>query len=93
MASIRKLCLILVILLLPLTCLSDEFRFPFSVYPKKLQAKFAEYDRKLDLNGNDRTEDSWGFIENKGTAFVIFTYRSATKEDFKIIREILSGGE
>lgn len=93
MVSFRKLCLILAILLLPLTSFADEFRFPFSVYPKKVQAKFAEYDRKLDLNGNDRTENSWGFIENKGTSFVIFTYRSATEEDFKIIREIFLEGE
>ena len=88
-----KVYLILLILLLPLTCFPDEIKIPFSVYPKKLQAKFAEHDRKLDLNGNDRTEDSWGFIENKGTAFVIYTYRSATKEDFEIIREILLEGE
>lgn len=88
---IRKLCLILVILLLPLTIFADEFRIPFSVYPKEIQAKFAEHGRKLDLNGNDRTEDSWGFIENKGTAFVIYTYRSATKKDFKVIRKILMG--
>ena len=71
----------------------DELKFPFSVYPRKLQAEFAEYDRKLDLNGNDRTEDSWGFVENKGTSFIIYTYHSATKEDFKIIREILLEGE
>ena len=93
MASFSKLCLILIILLLPLLCSADEIKVPFSVYPKKLQAKFAEHDRKLDLNGNDRTEDSWGFIENKGTSFVIYTYRSATSEDFKIIREILLEGE
>ena len=88
-----KVCLILLILLFPLTCFSDEFRFPFSIYPKEIQTKFAEYDRILDLNGNDRTEESWGFIENKGTNFIIYTYRSTTKEDFKIIKEVFAGGE
>ncbi len=93
MRPISKLCLILVLLLLPLNSFADEFRFPFSVYPKKLQAKFAEYDRKLDLSGDDRTEDSWGFIENKGSSFILYTYRSATSEDFKIIKEIFLEGD
>lgn len=88
MAAFIKFSLIVTILLLPLACFADEIRYPFSVYPKKVQAKFAEYGIKLDLNGNDRTEDSWGFIESKGSSFIIYTYRSATKEDFKLLREI-----
>ncbi len=88
-----KICLVLLILLLPLTCFSDTFKIPFSCYPKKVQAEFAKYDIKLDLDGNDRTEDSWGFIKNQGTVYIIYTYRITTNKDLKIIYEILFGGE
>jgi len=86
---LKKLCLIL-ILLSPLTCCADEFMFPFSCYPKQVQEKFAEHGKKLDLDGNDRTEESWGFIENQGTNFKIYTYYSATEEDLQIIVELFN---
>ena len=64
-----------------------------SCYPKEVQAKFAETGRKLDLSGNDRTRDSWGFLDNRGGNFVIYTYRPATEADFKAIEEIVLLGD
>ncbi len=86
-----KFLLIIIILFITTNCFSDEFRIGFSVYPKELQKQFAEQGRKLDLSGNDRTKDSFGFIENKGTSIVIYTYRSATEEDMKLILKIIQG--
>lgn len=93
--GIKSCCLALLILLLllPLACFAEEFRFPFSCYPKDVQKQFAEYNKKLDLDGNDRTEDSWGFIENKGTFFKIYTYFQTTKEDKEIIRKVILEGD
>lgn len=62
---------------------------PFSCYPKEIQKKCAEYGKKLDLSGNDRDENSWGFLVNEGTQFTIYTYESITEEDLELMLEIL----
>ena len=67
---------------------SDELLVPFSCYPKDLQKRFAENGRKLDLNGNDRTPESWGFLFNKGAGYVIYTYRTATPKDLEIMLKV-----
>lgn len=88
----RKLIYVLVIVSLitfSLSTFADEFSIPFSVYPKQLQAKFKEHNLKLDLSGNDRTEDSFGFILNKGTSFSIFTYFNLTDEQMDVLLDIL----
>jgi len=85
----KQIALILILLFITASCLADEFRIPFSVYPKELQKQFADTGRKLDLSGNDRTEDSWGFLENKGSNVSIFTYYSATDEDLSLIMKLI----
>ena len=86
----KKLFFITILLLfLTTSVFSDEFQIPFSVYPKQLQAKFKEHNIKLDLSGNDRTENSWGFIENRGTSFTIFTYRNITTEEMDVMLDII----
>lgn len=82
---------IIVFLLLMTTAFADELQVPGSCYPKVLQEQFREYGLKLDLSGNDRTEDSFGFIDNRGTSFNIITYRPLTRDDFNIISKILFG--
>ena len=69
----KKIGLIL-ILLIATNCYADSFKVPFSCYPKEVQKVFTEYDVKLDLDANERTEGSWGFLENKGTEYWIHTY-------------------
>ncbi len=66
---------------------------PFSCYPKEVQEAFALNDLKLDLSGNDRTEESWGFIENKGASFVLYSYKPLTQEDFVLLNQILFGNK
>ena len=83
---------LLVLLLFATNCFADEFRIPLRCHPKELQNHFAETGRKLDLSGNDETRDSWGFIENKGSSFVIYTYRAATDEDMALILKVIIGG-
>jgi hypothetical protein len=85
----KKIALIILLMLIMSNCLAAEIIIPFSVYPKQLQKSFADRGYKLDLNGNDRTPDSWGFIENRGTEFKLFTYAPVTQEDFAIIKEIV----
>ena len=69
--------------------MADKLRIPFSCFPKEIQLDFQRKGLKLDLNGNDRTRDSWGFIMNEGNQYVIFTYRSLNNEDFDTVSEIL----
>ena len=69
--------------------LSDELQIPYSCWPIELQEEFAKSGRKLDLIEAERTEDSWGYVLNKGHKFVIYTYRSATQEDFTVIKDIV----
>ena len=85
----RKIFIIIAILLITTSCFSDEIQVPFSVYPKKLQARFLEKGYKLDLNANDREENSWGFLESRGAKFSIFTYRQVTPQELNDIQKII----
>ena len=69
--------------------LSDEVQIPFSCWPKDLQREFARTGKKLDLDASKRTDKSWGYIINKGSNFVIYTYQSVTSEEFEIIQDIV----
>ena len=68
---------------------ADKLQIPFSCYPKKVQAVFMEYGLKLDLDGNDRTPESWGFLKNEGSEFWLYTYRGVTTEELEFIRDIM----
>ena len=89
----KKYILFLVLFLFVSGLFADELTIPFPCYPKKIQEKFAEYGMKLDLSGNDRTSDSWGFLENKGAEFIIYTYKPVTKEELSIIMKIVNTKE
>lgn len=82
---------ILIILLFTTSLFADEIQVPASCYPKVLQEQFKEYGLQLDLSGNDKTPESWGFIENRGTYFNILSYGAIAEEDFKIITKVLFG--
>ena len=68
---------------------SDVLQIPYSCWPIQLREAFSEKGIKLDLDPNERTKDSWGYVLNKGSTYDIFTYYSATSEDFKIVQEII----
>lgn len=70
----KKAMLIIVFMFITTSLFADRVDIPFSCYPKKIQAAFAERGKKLDLSANDRTDDSWGFIESKGSNYSIYTY-------------------
>ncbi|HEC64909.1 MAG TPA: hypothetical protein ENI23_06440 [bacterium] len=84
--------LLIIFLLFANLAYSDQLLIPFDCYPKEVQKQLAKTGRKLDLSGNDRTEDSWGFIENKGSVYIIYTYKSATKDDLGAIMTLVQGG-
>ena len=70
------------------SCFSDQLSIPLSCWPIELQQAFEKEGIKLDLGPNERTDESWGFIENKGNYYNLITYRSATIEDFELIKRI-----
>lgn len=84
----KKYIIVLILLFITVTASADKLIISNTVYPRALQEEFAKNGVKLDLSGNDRTEDSWGFIENRGTEFWIFTYKNATMEDFDLVDKI-----
>ena len=67
---------------------SDQFIIPYSCWPAELQREFKNYGFKLDLTGDPRTKDSFGYILNQGDKYTIFTYKSATSEEMAVILEI-----
>ena len=69
---------------------ADEIQIPFSCWPFELQKEFSVEGIKLDLDPNKRTDDSWGYVMNKGSHFSLFTYKSATPKDFEIIKQIVT---
>lgn len=68
---------------------ADEISVPFECYPKELKQEFKLKGLKLDINSIDKTENSWGYLINKGDSFVIYTYKDATQEDFYTIQKIV----
>lgn len=68
--------------------IADELSIPYSCFPKLLQAKFSENNLKLDLDGNNRTQDSWGFLKNEGASYKIYTYRSVTTDELNLVMKI-----
>lgn len=85
-----KIILIILFLSILITsAFADELQVPFSCYPKVLQELFAEKGYKLDLDGSERTPDSWGYLYNKGANYTIFTYETITEQDFIVVREIV----
>jgi len=86
-----RILIALLIILYTSCAFADELQIPFSCYPKELQQAFADRGYKVDLSGNDRDADSWGFIVNQGSQFTIYTYRNVTQEEFGIIMEIING--
>lgn len=69
---------------------ADRIDVPLSCYPKEIQAKFEKKGKKLDLSANDRDENSWGFIESKGSSYSIYTYRALEiPKDLEEIQKIV----
>lgn len=66
-----------------------ELKIPFSCWPKELHEEFAKTGRKLDIHSEDRTKESWGYIVNKGSSFVLFSYNALTPEDFQLIQDVV----
>jgi len=86
-----KILFIIIFLFITVNAYCDEFRIPFECYPKKVQAQFEESGKKLDLNGNDKDENSWGFIVNQGSHYTIYTYKPVTEEDLNMVMRIMMG--
>lgn len=68
--------------------MADEIGIPFSCWPLQLQQEFGKLGIKLDLTANERTFDSWGYIDSKGSSYSLFTYKAAKPEDFELIKDI-----
>jgi len=85
----KRLLLTFLMVFMVSVAVADEIQVPLSCWPKDLQQEFLAKGIKLDLRSEERTTESWGFVVNEGNSFKIFTYRSAQKEDFKIIQEIV----
>ena len=84
-----KIILIILMLLITTIAYADEYTIMGSCYPKKIQQQFADKGLKLDLSGNDRTPDSFGFILNEGTQFKIFTYKELNEEEMTLMLKII----
>ena len=75
-----------------LTCgnvMADTLEIPFSCWPQELKEEFKKRGLKLDLNSSERTNESWGYIKNEGSRYVLFTYNSVTSENFQVIQDIV----
>ena len=86
-----KKLITIILILIATTAHADKLIIPFDCYPTEVQEKFLTEGIKLDLDGNERTQESWGFLKNEGNQFIIYTYNSITIEELDIVMEILNG--
>ena len=69
--------------------LADKIEIPFQCFPKEIQKSFKQYGIKLDLSGNDRSQDSWGFIQNEGSRYNLFSYNLLTIKELELVGKII----
>jgi hypothetical protein len=84
----KKLLAFVLFLCVSSIAYADKIIIPGSCYPKKIQKEFKNRGIKLDLSGNDRTKESWGFLVNEGSEFTIYTYKGATEEDLNLVYDV-----
>ena len=89
----KKIIIAFIFIFITINLYADEITMPWSCYPKEVQKVFAREGVKLDLSGNDRTPESWGFLVNKGTEFTIYTYQPMRREDWNLFNKIFYGTE
>ena len=70
-------------------CYADNIIIPFSCFPKQIQEKFLKHNVKLELNGEIRQKDTFGFIKNNGNSYEIVTYKPVTNEELEMIKNII----
>lgn len=70
-------------------CYADNIIIPFECYPKQIQTKFLKHNIKLELNGETREQDTFGFIRNNGSNYEIVTYKPVTNEQLELIKNII----
>lgn len=85
----KKIALIIILMLIAGYAIADEIICPFTTYPREVQKRFAEHGYKVDLDGNDRTPESWAFLDNRGSELRICTYQPITKKGFDTITKVL----
>ena len=89
----RIALILIIILLLCNVAYADKLGIPFDCYPKAIQEAFAEEGLKVDFRAEDRTKDSWGFIQSEGSRYYIYTYhpipRELQQEIFPILTKII----
>lgn len=86
----KRFIILILLLVISGSAMADKFMVPHSCYPQKIVRKFAEYGLKLELSGEYRDKDSWGYLINEGNKFTIYTYYSVTEEERLMLLEILN---
>lgn len=77
------------LILLASLSFADEVQIPFSCYPLELQVEFAKAGMKLDLRAEDRTDDSWGYLQSEGNSFKLFSYHALQPVEFQTMQDII----
>ena len=85
----KILFLLLLVLFITQYCFPDQLIIPFECNPKQIQKAFKAHGIKLDLSGNDKTKHSWGFLQNEGSRYVIYTYKLIDKKDLELVQQIV----
>jgi hypothetical protein len=85
----KRLICSLIIIFFATAVYADKIIIPFSCYPKEIQKRFAEKQKKVDLSQNDREQDSWAFIRSNGSDYEICTYAPVTIEELELIKSVV----
>lgn len=69
---------------------ADELIIPFECEPKEIQKTFKKAGFNLDLDGNQKTKKSWGFLKNEGSSYRIYSYKGLSGDELERITKILN---
>ena len=86
----KPILYILAVILFPLFSFANELQIPFECYPERIKKAFNDAGIELEISREVRKETTWGFIDNRGSNYSIFTYKPTTREELELINKIIT---
>ena len=85
----KKLLFLIVFILIFSNAHSDILQVRFECNPEIIQEAFLSKGYIVDIDGEKKSQYSWGFIRNNGMEYEIITYKPITEKELDMVKEII----
>lgn len=81
----RVILMSLILMGVTLPSFSDEIHFPFPIHERA----FVQDANLCGIILDKEAEDSHGFIDNRGSSFVVYGYKRFSEEQLNILKDVM----